>query len=53
MRPHLNTSWKWVGVVIALAIAIIHFLLHLFTNGTYGMFRDEFYYIACSALAES
>jgi 4-amino-4-deoxy-L-arabinose transferase-like glycosyltransferase len=23
-------------------------LLHVFTNGNYGMFRDEFYYIACS-----
>jgi hypothetical protein len=23
-------------------------LIHVFTNGNYGMFRDEFYYIACS-----
>ncbi len=30
------------------AIALAHFLLHLLTNGNYGLFRDEFYYMACS-----
>ena len=30
------------------AIALAHFLLHVLTNGNYGLFRDEFYYIACS-----
>jgi 4-amino-4-deoxy-L-arabinose transferase-like glycosyltransferase len=33
---------------ILLSLATIHALAHIFTNGNYGMFRDEFYYIACS-----
>jgi hypothetical protein len=34
--------------VIPALMGIGHFLAHLLTNGNYGMFRDEFYYIACS-----
>jgi hypothetical protein len=30
------------------AVAALHFLLHLVTNGRYGVFRDEFYYLACA-----
>ena len=29
--------------------AVIQFLLHVFTNGYYGIFRDEYYYLACAA----
>jgi 4-amino-4-deoxy-L-arabinose transferase-like glycosyltransferase len=29
--------------------AAIQLLLHLFTNGRYGVFRDEYYYLACAA----
>ncbi len=29
-------------------LAAGHLLLHLLTNGSYGMFRDEFYYLACA-----
>lgn len=29
-------------------IALVHIALHLLTNGNYGIFRDELYYIACS-----
>ncbi len=29
-------------------IAVIQVMLHLVTNGRYGMFRDEFYYLACA-----
>jgi 4-amino-4-deoxy-L-arabinose transferase-like glycosyltransferase len=29
--------------------AIAQLLLHLLTNGRYGIFRDEYYYIACAA----
>ncbi len=29
-------------------IVFVHFLLHLITNGRYGMFRDEFYCIECA-----
>jgi 4-amino-4-deoxy-L-arabinose transferase-like glycosyltransferase len=30
------------------AAAAVHFVLHLVTNGRYGVFRDEFYYLACA-----
>ncbi|NIA31141.1 MAG: phospholipid carrier-dependent glycosyltransferase [Actinobacteria bacterium] len=36
------------NLLIVGAIAFAQFLLHVFTNGNYGMFRDEFYYIECS-----
>ena len=29
-------------------LAAGHLLLHLLTNGNYGMFQDEFYYLACA-----
>jgi hypothetical protein len=35
-------------LVILALLGLVHFLLHIFTNGNYGMFRDEFYYIACA-----
>jgi 4-amino-4-deoxy-L-arabinose transferase-like glycosyltransferase len=31
-----------------LVLGGLHVLLHVLTNGTYGMFRDEFYYLACA-----
>ena len=30
------------------ATATLHLLLHLATNGRYGVFRDELYYLACA-----
>lgn len=36
-------EYKILGV-----LALLHMLIHVLTNGNYGMFRDEFYYIACS-----
>ncbi len=35
----------WVPL---LAIAAAQLLLHLFTTGNYGVFRDEYYYLACA-----
>ncbi len=29
-------------------LALAKLLVHFFTNGQYGYFRDEFYFIACS-----
>jgi hypothetical protein len=34
---------------IALHFAIAKLLIHLLTSGRYGYFRDELYYLACSA----
>ncbi len=28
--------------------AVLQFLLHVYTNGNYGIFRDEYYYMACA-----
>ena len=33
---------------ILLSVAAIQFLLHVLTNGNYGMFRDEYYSLACA-----
>lgn len=32
-----------------LAIGLAQFVLHLATSGRYGIFRDEYYYLACAA----
>lgn len=38
------------GISIILSLAVLKFLLHFAVNvtGGYGIFRDEYYYIACS-----
>ena len=38
------------SLVIIIALALIKLLLHLYTNGfaSYGIFRDEYYYLACA-----
>jgi hypothetical protein len=36
------------GLLWILALALVKLLIHLLTNGNYGYFRDEYYYIACS-----
>lgn len=33
---------------LLLAVAAAQFLAHVLTNGNYGMFRDEYYYLACA-----
>jgi hypothetical protein len=33
---------------LVLIPAVSQFLLHVLTNGNYGIFRDEFYYLACA-----
>ncbi len=37
-----------LATIPLLLLALAHMLVHVLTNGNYGMFRDEFYYIACS-----
>ena len=36
-------AWKLLAIP-----AVVHVVLHLVTNGRYGMFRDEYYYLACA-----
>lgn len=43
--PHAGRRGGVLTVVLALAAAKL--LLHLLTNGRYGFFRDELYFIAC------
>jgi len=38
-----RTAWALIA-----AVAAVQFVAHLATNGHYGMFRDEFYYLACA-----
>ena len=42
-RPAQPLAW---GIV--LIPAVVQFLLHVATNGNYGIFRDEYYYLACA-----
>jgi 4-amino-4-deoxy-L-arabinose transferase-like glycosyltransferase len=46
-RPHSPWSPKSENALLAY-LAIAKLLVHLLTNGNYGYFRDEFYYIAAS-----
>lgn len=40
---------RWTGIIsIAIFFAIIKLFIHLFTNGQYGYFRDELYYLAAA-----
>lgn len=36
-------AWRWL-----LIAATVQLALHLITNGNYGVFRDEYYYLACA-----
>ena len=42
--PAQPVAWK-----LLLIPAAVQLLLHVFTNGRYGIFRDEYYYLACAA----
>jgi hypothetical protein len=40
---------RWTSpYAIIIYFALIKLLIHLFTNGQYGYFRDELYFLACS-----
>jgi len=41
-------GWWTGGTAVVLALVALKILLHFATNGNYGYFRDELYYIACS-----
>ena len=44
--PATNRNYSTASVLIAV-FSVTALLLHLLTNGRYGYFRDELYYIAC------
>ena len=41
--PKPPTAWTTL-----LAIAAVPLIVHLLTAGSYGIFRDEYYYLACA-----
>src|SRR5689334_18439492 len=45
--PARNRNYSTESVLIAV-FTIVALLVHLLTNGRYGYFRDELYYIACA-----
>src|SRR5215472_17442480 len=45
--PASNRNYSADSVLIA-GFSVIALLVHLLTNGRYGYFRDELYYIACA-----
>ncbi len=47
-REHLRRPGKDVFLILAFAFAALAFHLLVNAFGGYGIFRDEFYYIACS-----
>jgi hypothetical protein len=47
LRGNLFADPKNSGMWGAAAIAVFSFALHMFANGRYGYFRDEFDYIIC------
>jgi hypothetical protein len=42
--PAQSVAWGWL-----LVPALLQLVLHVATNGTYGIFRDEYYYLACAS----
>jgi hypothetical protein len=44
-RPAGRGGGGWIALS---ALAAAHFALHMATNGNYGIFRDEYYYLACA-----
>src|SRR5262245_13930249 len=48
-RDSANVNPVATGISLAVvAIALAHLLLHAMTNGNYGIFRDELYYLDCA-----
>lgn len=48
-RPDGALSRQPVAWGLLLIPVIAQLLLHIFTNGRFGIFRDEYYYLACAA----
>jgi hypothetical protein len=43
--PEIRPPLAWRGLLL---VAGLQLVLHLATNGRYGIFRDEYYYLACA-----
>lgn len=48
VADHPSTGKHDLGLILGLALAALAFHLAVNAFGGYGIFRDEFYYIACS-----
>lgn len=48
LQNHLSHNFPSSEKVVLILLCSTSFLLHFITNFNYGIFRDEFYYIACS-----
>lgn len=44
----MKSNFTRGDLILLGVIATVPLLAHIFTNGNYGMFRDEFYYLACA-----
>ena len=55
LKPLSNENLEYkVGrseIIIILLFSLIKLIIHLYTNAfaSYGIFRDEFYYLACAS----
>ena len=47
-EAHFRMEPQPVAWALLLAPALIQLLLHAATNGSYGIFRDEYYYLSCA-----
>src|SRR6186997_1584068 len=45
--PEIGERHSKTGTQLILFFGAVTLLIHFFTNGRYGYFRDELYYIAC------
>jgi hypothetical protein len=47
MRKFFSRQFLWSDTAVLVYLAFATLLIHFLTNGRYGYFRDEFYYMAC------
>jgi hypothetical protein len=47
-RKIISRHFLLSSAAILIYLALLKLIIHFLTNGNYGYFRDEFYYIACS-----
>jgi hypothetical protein len=48
MKPFFQNLWTDQANRLLLGLGLVKLVIHLLTSSTYGIFRDEYYYIAAS-----